>query len=381
MRTVVIGAGVLGASAAYHLARAGAQVTVIDACLDGRATAAGAGIICPWVSGVDDPVFYRLYTEAARYYAELVPALEEIGEHDLGFRRVGGMAVSASAVDLLRLERLVRGRQAAAPEMGAVSRLTPREAKTLFPPLHAELGAVHVAGGARVDGRRLGAAFLRAAQHHGAVVRDGEAALIATGGRAVGVRLGSERLAADQVVVTAGAWAPALLRELGIDLPIRPQRGQIVHLRLVGQATQDWPVILPLGASQYLLAFDDQRVVAGATRENEAGFGYRVTAAGLAEVLANALAVAPGLAEAEVIETRIGFRPMGPEVRPLLGRASAVAGLVIGNGLGAAGLTIGPFAGRLLADVALGRVPASDLAPFDPLRVPTPARDLPPTLR
>lgn len=381
MRTVVIGAGVLGASTAYHLARAGAQVTVIDAGLDGRATAAGAGIICPWVSGVNDPVFYRLYTEAARYYAELVPALGEIGEHDLGFRRVGGMAVSASAVDLMRLERLVRERQAAAPEMGAVSRLTPREAQALFPPLHADLGAVHVAGGARVDGRRLGAALLRAARHHGAVVRNGEAALVATAGRVEGVRLGSERLAADQVVVTAGAWAPALLRELGIDLPIRPQRGQIVHLGLLGQATQDWPVILPLGASHYLLAFDDQRVVAGATRENEAGFGYRVTAAGLAEVLGNALAVAPGLAEAEVIETRIGFRPMGPEVRPLLGAASAMPGLVIGNGLGAAGLTIGPFAGRLLADVALARAPALDLAPFDPLRVPTPARDLPPTLR
>jgi D-amino-acid dehydrogenase len=381
MRTVVIGAGLLGASTAYHLARAGAQVTVIDAGLDGRATAAGAGIICPWVSAVDDPVFYRLYTEAARYYADLVPALGEIGEHDLGFRRVGGMAVSASPVDLLRLERVVRARQAAAPEMGAISRLTPREAKALFPPLHADLGAVHVAGGARVDGRRLGAALLRAAQHHGAVARNGEAALIATNGRVEAVRVGSDRLEADQVVVTAGAWAPAVLRELGIDLPIRPQRGQIVHLRLAGQATQDWPVVLPVGASHYLLAFDDQRVVAGATRESEAGFGYRVTAAGLAEVLANALAVAPGLAEAEVIETRVGFRPMGPEVRPLLGAAPTVAGLVIGNGLGAAGLTIGPFAGRLLADVALGRTPALDLTPFDPLRIPVPARDTPPTLR
>jgi len=381
MGTVVIGGGVFVASAAYHLARAGAQVTVIDTCLLGRATTAGAGIVCPWVTGVDDPVFYRLYTEAARYYADLVPALGEISEHDLGFRRVGGMAVSASAVDLLRLERLVRGRQSAAPEMGAVSRLTPRETQALFPPLHADLGAVHVAGGARVDGRRLAAVLLRAARHHGAVVRDGEAALNATAGRAVGVRLGSERLEADQVEVTAGAWAPALLHELGIDLPIRPQRGQIVHLRLLGQAMQDWPVILPVGASHDLLAFDDHRVVASATREHETAFGYRVTAAGLAEVLTNALAVAPGLADAEVIETRIGFRPMGPEVRPLLGAASAVAGLVIGNGLGAAGLTIGPFAGRLLADVALGRAPALDLAPFDPLRVPTPARDVPPTLR
>ena len=153
MGTVVIGGGVFVASAAYHLARAGAQVTVIDTCLLGRATTAGAGIVCPWVTGVDDPVFYRLYTEAARYYADLVPALGEIGEHDLGFRRVGGMAVSASAVELLRLERLVCGRQSAAPEMGAVSRLTPRETQALFPPLHADLGAVHVAGGARVDGR------------------------------------------------------------------------------------------------------------------------------------------------------------------------------------------------------------------------------------
>jgi D-amino-acid dehydrogenase len=158
--------------------------------------------------------------------------LGEISDYDFGFRRVGGMAVSASAVDLLRLEPLVRGRQVAAPEIRAVSRLTPREAQALLPPLHAEFGAVHVAGGARVDGRRLAAALLRAARHHGAVVRDGEAALVATAGRVVGVRLGSERLEADQVVVTAGAWAPAALREWGIDLPIRPQRGQIVHLRL-----------------------------------------------------------------------------------------------------------------------------------------------------
>src|SRR5580693_8968101 len=83
MGTVVIGGGVFVASAAYHLARAGAQVTVSDTCLLGRATTAGAGIVCPWVTGVDDPVFYRLYTEAARYYADLVPALGEIGEHDL----------------------------------------------------------------------------------------------------------------------------------------------------------------------------------------------------------------------------------------------------------------------------------------------------------
>ncbi len=158
-----------------------------------------------------------------------------------------------------------------------------------------------------------------------------------------------------------------MLRPLGIALPIEPQRGQIVHLQLSGQDTSDWPVVLPPG-SHYLLAFDDWRVVAGATRESGVGFDYRVTAAGQAEVLAEALHVAPGLATATIIETRVGFRPVGPGVRPLLGAVRGWDGLLVGNGLGAAGLTIGPFAGKLLADAALGRETSFDLAPFDPLR-------------
>ncbi|HTC10760.1 MAG TPA: FAD-dependent oxidoreductase [Acetobacteraceae bacterium] len=367
MRAIVVGAGVLGASAAYHLARAGAQVIVIDAARDGRATAAGAGLICPWVSGVDDAVFYALYADGGRYYTDLVPALAELGETDLGFRRSGALVVSADAAELACIERFARQRQADAPEMGAISRLAPREARALFPPLRQEYGAVHVAGGARVDGRRLAAALLRAAQKHGATLHPGEATLRADGNRVLGVIVAGETITADEVIVTAGVWAPELLHRLGIPLPIAPQRGQIIHLRVAGYDTRDWPVILPPG-SHYLVTFDDARVVAGATREPGAGFAYRVTAAGQAEVLAHALDVAPGLAGAELIETRVGFRPVGPEVRPLLGRVRGVDGLVIGNGLGAAGLTIGPLAGRLLAEVALGQQTRVDLVPFDPLR-------------
>jgi D-amino-acid dehydrogenase len=93
-----------------------------------------------------------------------------------------------------------------------------------------------------------------------------------------------------------------------------------------------------------------------------------IAAAGQAEVLAEALSVAPGLGAATIVETRVGFRPVGPGVRPLLGAVGGLNGLLIGNGLGAAGLTIGPLAGRLLADTALGRESLLDLAPFDPLR-------------
>ena len=380
MRIVVVGAGVLGASTAYHLAREGADVAVVDQAHEGRATAAGAGILCPWASPVDDPAFYELYAAGARYYSDLVPALSELGETDLGFRRVGALIVSTDPRELTSAESLLRDRRMEAPEIGEVDRLFPREVKALFPPLRADLAGIHVAGGARVDGRRLAASLLRAAEHHGATVARGFVELISRGDRVPSVRLDDREIVADAVVITAGAWSPALLRPLGINLPIQPQRGQIIHLHLPGQETNTWPVVLPPG-SHYLLAFDDSRVVAGATRESGAEFDYRVTAAGQAEVLSEALGIAPGLGAATLVETRVGFRPISLDGRPLLGQVRNVEGLVIGNGLGAAGLTIGPLAGRLLADVVLDRQPALDLAPFDPLRRHEPERMPQPPLR
>jgi glycine/D-amino acid oxidase-like deaminating enzyme len=380
MRIVVVGAGVLGASTAYHLAREGADVAVVDQAHEGRATAAGAGILCPWASHVDDPAFYELYAAGARYYSDLVPALSELGETDLGFRRVGALIVSTDPTELKSAESLLRDRRMEAPEIGDVDRLFPREVKALFPPLRADLAGIHVAGGARVDGRRLAASLLRAAEHHGATVARGFVELISRGDRVPSVRLDDREIVADAVVITAGAWSPALLRPLGINLPIQPQRGQIIHLHLPGQETNSWPVVLPPG-SHYLLAFDDSRVVAGATRESGAGFDYRVTAAGQAEVLSEALRIAPGLGAATLVETRVGFRPVSLDGWPLLGQVRNVEGLVIGNGLGAAGLTIGPLAGRLLADVVLDRQPALDLAPFDPLRRHEPERMPQPPLR
>jgi glycine/D-amino acid oxidase-like deaminating enzyme len=117
--------------------------------------------------------------------------------------------------------------------------------------------------------------------------------------------------------------------------------------------TEAWPAVLPPG-SHYLLAFGGSRVVLGATRETGSGFDYRVTAAGQAEVLNQTLTVASRLGPATLVETRIGFRPVEPDLKPMLGRIVGLDGLVIGNGLGPSGLTIGPFAGRVLAQLMLG---------------------------
>jgi D-amino-acid dehydrogenase len=370
MRVAVIGAGVLGASTAFHLALNGAEVVLVDQAHDGRATAAGAGIVCPWVSDRGDEGWYRIASAGARYYPDLLALLADQCEGEIGYRRVGALAVALERTELDRLEQTLYARRAAAPEIGEIARLTPAQAQRLFPPLHPQLAAVRISGGARVDGRLLASALQRAAERLGARILAGTAELRAEGGRVTGVRVGAESIAVDSVVVAAGAWAPALLTQVGVALAVVPQRGQITHLRLEGVDTAPWPVVLP-PSSHYLLAFEGGRVVVGATRESGSGFDCRVTAAGQAEVLNQALAVAPGLASATLVETRVGLRPVGPHVRPLLGRSATLEGLVIGNGLGPSGLTIGPYAGRLLAQVALGQQPELDLALYDPTRSAT----------
>jgi D-amino-acid dehydrogenase len=366
-RVVVIGSGIAGASTAYHASRLGADTVLVDRADEGQATAAGAGILNPWSSGVTDPDWHRLAGAAARYYPRLVAELAEGGETDLGYRRVGALRLADDEAELAALHRLVLDRAATAPEAGEISVLSGADAKELFPPLRGDAPAVHIAGAARVDGRLLRDALRRAAISAGCTVRSGSARLVSGGARITGVAVDGAPIAADAVVVAAGAWCPELLDPVGVRVAVTPQRGQIVHLRLSGVDTSHWPVVLPSG-SHYLLAFDDSRVVVGATRETGAGFDHRVTAAGLAEVLTEALSVAPGLADATHVTTRIGFRPAGPDIRPLLGRVSGLDGLVVATGLGASGLTFGPYVGRLAAELALGRQTETDLTAYDPQR-------------
>lgn len=367
MRVVVVGAGILGGSVAYHLAREGADVVLVDRADEGRATAAGAGIVCPWGSAAEDAAYYALLAGGARYYPQLVAMLAEDGERDLGYARVGGLYVPDGAGELEAAERRARTRAQSAPEAGSIERLSPPEARRLFPPLRADQPALFVSGGARVDGRRMAAALQRAAVKRGARLVDGSAMLDVPDGRIKGVRVGGETIEADTIVVAAGAWAAELLEPAGIHLAVAPQRGQIVHLRLPGTETAGWPVLMPLN-SYYLLAFEDSRVVIGATRETGSGFDHRLTAAGVAEVLHAGLAVAPGLAAWTLHEIRIGFRPLAGDSRPKLGKVPGLDNLVIANGLGPSGLCMGPYSGSLVANLVLGRPAGLALEPYAPLR-------------
>jgi D-amino-acid dehydrogenase len=380
MRLAIVGSGVVGSACAYAAAGLGAEVVLIDADLAGQATAAGAGIICPWFSHIDDPVWHAFACQAAREYPALVAELGAVADGaDVSYRQVGALMVTGDADQAERESQRLRAGQSAAPEMGEVRAVDAAEARELFPPLRQRSAGVYVSGAARVDGRRLRSGLVRAALAKGAIVTAGRAELAVLAGRVAGVDVDGEFFGADSVVVAAGAWTARLVSPAGVTVRVGPQRGQIVHLRMDSTDTSRWPVVLPAASGHYLLAFDDSRVVAGATRETGSGFDARVTAGGLDEVLTQALAVAPGLAGASHLETRVGLRPAGPDIRPLLGPV-AVGGsggaadepgnrsLVVATGLGASGLTLGPLTGAIAAKAALGVDQPFDLAPFDPLR-------------
>lgn len=360
MKVAVIGAGILGASTALHLIKAGAEVEIFDRAHDGKATMAGAGIVCPWSSKYENPARYALSHAGACYYPDLVAELHERGIAETGYRRVGALV---AASDLDEAERRIRARAEPSPRAGTVTRLEGRQARELFPVLAGDRGAIHISGGARVDARIFSAAMLEAARRAGAKQHHEEVSLKLKGHRAVCISPSQGEVAADMTVLTAGAWASDVLKALNLPLPVEPQRGQILHLRLPGIDTSRWPVVSTL-SDNYMLAFDDSRVAIGATREFGVGFDYRVTAGGQAELLGAAFRIAPDLASASVIETRIGFRPFVHNLTPILTQAPGIDGLVIGNGLGAGGLTIGPYSGKLLAEIALGQKPELDIAPY-----------------
>jgi D-amino-acid dehydrogenase len=360
---VIVGSGVAGAATAFALVRAGAAVTVIDSAQPGQATAAGAGILEPWSTSAEGPV-YDLYAAGAAYYPTLLPALADAGVTDIGYHAAGCLVVAPDAAELDEVEARVRRRTARVAVAGDVDRLDEDATRKLFSPLAPGLQSVRISGGARVDGRRLRSGLLGAAQQLGAVVRAGSARVAVDARGGCEVRVGDDPVAADAVVVAAGAWTNNVLRALDYDLPVEPQRGQLVHLRLDGANTTNWPTVLPL-ADNYIVPFDDGRIVVGATRETGSGFDPRVTAAGLREVLDSALEIAPGLASATVLETRVGLRPFTGSA-PFIGLVPGVPGLFVNAGFGAAGLTMAPVAGAALAQLILGEQPEFDLGAFAP---------------
>lgn len=367
---IVIGGGVVGAATAYHLVRAGVKTLLIDRHDVGRATDAGAGILAPELSASYPDAWFNFAVAATAYYPTLLDQLQADGGGETSYAVCGMLTVAATEDEVpafTRAKEIILARQASrqAPTIADLHEVSAQEARELFPPLTDVLGAIYFRHAARVNGRHLNRALQQAAQNRGLTIRQGSVDhLLLQGSHVTGVAVGGENIAGERVVIAGGAWSSAFGAQLGVQIPVAPQRGQIAHFDLPDQETAHWPVITAYHG-HYIVCWPGGRVVCGATREPGAGYAPHTTVSGVHEVLGEALRVAPGLAPAQLYEMRVGLRPYPADGLPILSAVPGWEGVVVVTGHGPTGLTLGPYSGKIAADLVQGQAAASDIRAFN----------------
>jgi glycine oxidase len=309
---VVVGAGVIGAGIAWQAAGSGARVTLVDPDPRSGASWVAGGMLAPVTEAwPGEEQLLELGTESLGRWPGLAARLAASG-HDPGLRTDGTVV---AAVDSADREELVQLAEFLAKRGREVDVLSAREVRTVEPSLSPSVRAgLSVPGDLAVDNRRLLDALHAACADRGVT----HVAARATSVRANGVDLVDGEIAADVVVLAAGAWSAALHPALhGV---IRPVKGEILRLR--GRSGSLPPPTRTVrgmveGRHVYLVPRDDAGLVVGAT-QYEAGFDPGARVGGVRDLLADAERIVPAVGDYTLQEAGYGFRPGSPDNLPVV---------------------------------------------------------------
>jgi glycine/D-amino acid oxidase-like deaminating enzyme len=353
---VVIGAGTVGAAIAYGLAGRNVRVLVLDGG-DGDFRAANANFGLVWLQGkgMDMPAYQQLTRGSVDLWPDFSAELTDTTAIDLQYERNGGLSFCLSEAEFenrrAELLRLHSQLGSAEPDWemldrGALMKLLPK----------AQPGP-EVAGASfgRSDGHANPLRLL-AALHAGILRRGGQLSggstvhSVQTDGRGgFTIDFGPQRASAARVVIAAGLGSKALAAQVGLDIPIRPQRGQIL-------VTERLEQFLPLPMSA-VRQTREGTVMIGATQE-EAGFDTSTTSGAAAALSANAIRCIPSLSEATLVRQWAALRIMTPDGYPIYVESESQPGAFVA--LCHSGVTLAAAHAALLADAILaGRLPPS----------------------
>jgi glycine/D-amino acid oxidase-like deaminating enzyme len=383
---VVVGGGIIGVSCAYELASAGASVTLIerDELASGASGRNQGLLVLP-----DHPDAVPMARLTLRTYLELAP--EAPLRVSIDREPVGVILVAEDEEMLPGAVGIVEHARAHGV---AVDELDPASLFDLEPLLAPNLaGAWLRHDGRRTDPAALAVALGLLARERGAGIRRHlrVRSVVLEGERARGVVTDEGRIDADVTVVAAGPWSGSVLDPIGFRLPVAGARGWLVRIgpmadpprHLIEGGWRDpqhwgWPDrrmtvgrVLERGLEGPSVSsllhphFNDGTVLVGSTRQ-EWLTPEPDSSAAVVELLRAATRIAPSLAEAPVLSSWWGVRPLSPDGLPLVG--TLCDGLVVATGHGSEGVILGAGTGRLVASIALGAEPPFDPAPFDPRR-------------
>ncbi|HYX86278.1 MAG TPA: FAD-binding oxidoreductase [Gaiellales bacterium] len=362
---VVIGGGILGATAALHLAEAGAGDVVLverEPALGTQTTAAGAGFVGYWAG--------ELEAELAEYGMRFYTSLADRAGTDAGVRRVGLLfpALSEPGVEMLRQEY--------ERELGfapGVAMIDPAEVVRMAPILSANavFGALLQPDGHRVDTVRVMGVLAGEVERAGVEVRTGVAAkeAIVLGGRVAGVRTSAGEIAAGAVVNAAGAAARSIGARNGVEIAAVPLLESRFTTEPLPEVAPDLPMMLfferdllylreqagglLVGAIEHTIGPRSRVDLASPPRTDDLSDHAALEHEQLARGLAN---VIPALATAPVRERASGLPTWTPDGRHILGIAPEVEGYVVLAGCNECGVTHGPGLARIAAElVTAGR--------------------------
>jgi glycine oxidase len=362
----IVGAGIVGCSIAFELAKAGVRVCVLEkGGIGEESSAAAAGMLSGQHGVTNFGSRYQLHLEARELHARLADELRELTGIDVGFCRWGLLQVLFTPGEMRAAERCVAVQTQAGLRVERLNReQTLDREPTLTPNLQ---GSIRYADEAHVHNGRLTIALAEAARRKGAELHSGvpAVALIQKGGRIVGVQTSTETVYAETVVVANGAWSSELVRALGLMLPVKPMRGQMLAVRTVPRAVSQ----VIYGRHMYLVPRPDGETLIGATVE-DVGFRKEVTIEGLEELVQAGRLIAPGIMAQPVMRTWAGLRPGSPDGLPLVGPLDSLPGLLLAVGHYRNGILLGPMTGVLVKQLLVDQVRAPHLDLLRPERFP-----------
>ncbi len=365
---IVIGGGAFGASTAYHLARRGAGVVLVDQHAMGSQTSArAAGLTSKTAS---TPVMAALRHEACEAFERFE---SELGR-SVDFHRSGSLKAAYSEAGEARL----RADFAVAHRLGIEARLiSPAEAKALAP--HFEPGAAraigHVPSDGWLDPAQVAVSFAARAAELGAQVLPNTqvTALLRANGRVKGIATSRGEIHSPVVVDAAGAWSRSVAASAGIRLPLIPVRHQLYITQPIAGVDPLQPIVRLLEASVYVRYADGGLMFGGyedapqVVEPERLPSGFQIADLSLDLEVLRALteevaAHFPVLRSAAVAIHRGGLPTMTPDGHPVLGPVGALDGFYIASGCCVGGLSLSPAAGRALADLILDGKSEPDLA-------------------
>ena len=352
---VIVGGGVIGCSIAFHLARLGASVTLLERDLIGsHASRVGGGLLLRYLEGEEDDSYRVLVSSSHEMFPKLAQEIRELTAYDIEYLQCGVLTATddPTELDQYRMFATQYARMPDAPRM-----IDTAELRELWPFAHTRyIGGVLVPNEGQVNSPRFVRGLALAAERSGARVCEGRqvTGIKMEGNRVLGVTTDQGDLAADLVILAAGPWTGLAGKWVGRRIPIRPVRGQVVHLHTNKQAMS----VIVHTADAYLHQRADGTILVGATVE-EAGFDCRLTSEGVASQLRAGLAAMPALSEWSFKGAQVALRPETDRTMPYVGKLEGIDNLIVASGHFRNGIMLAPITGKLVADMVTGR-------PIDP---------------